>query len=256
MEPTFDGLASVDPDRLADVQESAEQAATHGDPPVDVRYFPTVDDDLVPADPFDVIARGRAADVPLLVSATAQEAEMLAATQAAGIDQDKVDRRLRRLGLDDERAAAWRAANEGAEPWEVLGRALTASMFQSRALRLADAWSAARQPTWMASFDWRAPDYGAVHCLDVPFAFDVLDAPGVREVAGKKAPQSLADDLHAAFVRFVTEGDPGWARYDVEHRRTMVWDESSAVAEDPWRVMRSVWNPEDDAGPHQVPAAP
>ena len=68
-------------------------------------------------------------------------------------------------------------------------------MFQARAVRLGGAWSRARQPTWMYSFAWPAPDYGAVHCLDVPFAFDVLDAAGVTDVAGTKAPQSLADDV-------------------------------------------------------------
>ena len=255
VEPSLEALVGIDPDRLVAAQEPAEKALARATPPEEARFFPSIDDDLVPADPFDVIARGRAADVPLLLGFTASEADNLAATQARAIDDAKVDRRLQRLGLDDARIASWRAANDGAEPWQILGRGLTASMFQARALRLGDAWARARQPTWMYSFAWPAPDYGAVHCLDVPFAFDVLDAPGVSEIAGAKAPQSLADDVHAAFVRFVGEGDAGWAPYEPEHRRTMVWDESSAVVEDPVRVMRSIWNPEEATGPHPVPAA-
>ncbi len=249
VEPTLEALAAVEPDRLAAAQEPAEQAVARGTPPAEARFFPMIDDDLVPADPFDVIARGHAEDVPLLLGATGQEADDLAARQAAHFDDARVDERLVRLGLDEGQIAAWRSAHAGAEPWQILGRALTASMFQARALRLGDAWARARQPTWMYAFEWRAPKYGSVHCLDVPFVFDVLDAPGVVEIAGKKAPQSLADDLHRAVVRFVGEGDPGWSDYEPEHRRTMVFDESPAVAEDPWRAMREVWNPE-------VPAAP
>ena len=50
----------------------------------------------------------------------------------------------------------------------------------------------------------------AGHCLDVPFVFDVLDDPAVGRVAGPNPPQDLADRVHQAYVRFVTEGDPGW----------------------------------------------
>jgi para-nitrobenzyl esterase len=249
VEPTLDALSAVDPARLVAAQEPAEKSLGQATPPVDARFFPCIDDELVPTDPYGVIARGRAADVPILVGATGQEADQVAAGQAADIDDERVDRRLARLGLDAEQVAAWRARHDGAKPWKVLGAALTASMFQARALRLADAWSRARQPTWMYAFEWEAPKLGAIHCLDVPFAFDVLDAPGVTEVAGKKAPQSLADDVHRAWVRFVTDGDPGWAPYDAVERPTMVWDETPAVTTDPWRAMREIWNPE-------VPAAP
>jgi para-nitrobenzyl esterase len=249
VEPTLEALCRVDPAQLVEAQEPAEQALARANPPQDVRFFPTVDEDLVPGDPFDVIARGRGADVPLLLGATGQEADDLAGREASHFDDSKVARRLARLGLDSPRIDAWRQLHVDAEPWQLLGRALTASMFQARALRLGDAWARAHQPAWMYAFEWRAPDFGAVHCLDVPFAFDVLDAPGVAEVAGPKAPQSLADDLHRAVVQFVADGDPGWARYEPEHRRTMVWDERSSVVEDPWRAMREIWNPE-------VPAAP
>ncbi|MFP3787037.1 hypothetical protein SB769_38180, partial [Burkholderia sp. SIMBA_024] len=44
----------------------------------------------------------------------------------------------------------------------------------------------------------------AFHCLDVPFFFDVLSAPGVAAVAGPNPPQELADEVHGAAVEFVT----------------------------------------------------
>ena len=36
-----------------------------------------------------------------------------------------------------------------------------------------------------------------------------------------------------AFVRFAHTGDPGWPAYDLEHRRTMVFDRQSRVEADP-----------------------
>ncbi|MGI5131896.1 carboxylesterase family protein [Pseudonocardia sp. CA-107938] len=65
--------------------------------------------------------------------------------------------------------------------------------------------------TWLYSFDWDSPvTGGATHCADLPFFFDVLDAPGVREKLGA-APQPLATFLHGEVVRFVHGADPAWA---------------------------------------------
>ena len=51
------------------------------------------------------------------------------------------------------------------------------------------------------------------HCIDLPFAWDLLDADGVETVAGADPPQALADRMHRAWVSFVTDGDPGWPAY-------------------------------------------
>lgn len=81
----------------------------------------------------------------------------------------------------------------------------------------------------------------AFHCLDVPFVFDALGEPGVPEVTGPAPPASLAADMHAAWVRFVTDGDPGWERYETGRRPVMIFAEPSAVQEDPLRMERVAW---------------
>ena len=50
---------------------------------------------------------------------------------------------------------------------------------------------------------------------------------------GRRPPSRWPTTSTGRSCSFVTEGDPGWAPYEPEHRRTMVWDESSAVVEDP-----------------------
>jgi para-nitrobenzyl esterase len=81
----------------------------------------------------------------------------------------------------------------------------------------------------------------AFHCLDVPFAFGTTDEPGVAEAAGGPVPAGLAAQVHGSLVRFITDGDPGWARYDAGGRAVMAFGEPSAVLHDPLRSERLAW---------------
>ena len=87
----------------------------------------------------------------------------------------------------------------------------------------------------------RFSHFGAGHCVDIPFAFDVLSAPGVTTSLGESAPQALADAVHGAWVKFVSSGAPGWPAYDLARRTTMVFDEHTRVESDPLRFERAAW---------------
>ena len=74
----------------------------------------------------------------------------------------------------------------------VLGRFVTDMVFRSAVVRVAEARADA--PTWVYRFSWPSPTRTwALHCLDVPFWFDCLDAEGVAEIAGDAPPRRLAD---------------------------------------------------------------
>ena len=77
-------------------------------------------------------------------------------------------------------------------------------------------WLDAHGPrTWSYDFRWATPLMGlAYHCLELPFTWDVLDAEGVPAVCGDNPPQALADEMHAAWVRFIATGAPGWAAWN------------------------------------------
>ena len=49
-----------------------------------------------------------------------------------------------------------------------------------------------------------------MHCLEVPFWFDCLDADGVPAIAGDAPPRALAASVHGAATGLVRDGDPGW----------------------------------------------
>ncbi len=73
--------------------------------------------------------------------------------------------------------------------------------------------------SWVYQFEWPRPTHGlALHCVDVPFAFDCLDDPYVAQTFGTPdAPQSLADAFHGSWVRFIREGNPGWEEWEVNN---------------------------------------
>jgi para-nitrobenzyl esterase len=61
--------------------------------------------------------------------------------------------------------------------------------------------------------EWPSPALGgAAHCVDLPFFFDLLDAPGCAEALGPYPPVELAAAMHADLAGFVHGREPGWAR--------------------------------------------
>ena len=63
-------------------------------------------------------------------------------------------------------------------------------------------------------FDWRDGPFGACHTAELPFVFDNTDLPALRTpdgLLGPDVPASLAAEMHSAWVRFATTGDPGWS---------------------------------------------
>ena len=81
---------------------------------------------------------------------------------------------------------------------------------------------------------------GAAHSLDVPFVFKThrKDSPRVKNTLGTNPPDALADAMHGAWVRFATEGNPGWTPFDLERRMTMRFNTVSAEVSDPWKTER------------------
>ncbi len=91
------------------------------------------------------------------------------------------------------------------------------------------------------------PSVGSVHALELPFVFDRVREmheriPTELDLLGPDAPQSLADDVHRAWIAFATDGDPGWAPYDLDRRTTMRFDTEGGPVDDlAGPVERQLW---------------
>jgi para-nitrobenzyl esterase len=238
------GLAGVPRDRLFAAQDELAARRNRGED-LPRLLGPVVDGEVVNAPFLDLVRAGATNDVPAMVGATAEEFNAgLRAMAARFTDEDRVSRRLARLGLREDAAAAFRAAHPGAEGWELMGQAITDAMFRAPAAHFAEERAASGAPVFAYEFGWRSTamdGLGAAHCLDVPFVFDVLDAPGVAEVIQPEPPQDLADAMHGAWVRFVRDGDAGWPRYESGTRAVMAFYTTSAVRPDAWHLPRTLW---------------
>jgi carboxylesterase type B len=63
----------------------------------------------------------------------------------------------------------------------------------------------------------------------------------VTAAAGPAPPQDLATRMHRALVRFVTDGGPGWERFENGRSPVMIFDEPSEVRENPLELERAAW---------------
>jgi para-nitrobenzyl esterase len=207
-------------------------------------WAPWTDGEVVTEEPLQAAASPQHSSISLLAGATTHEFNMAWMT-ADWITAEMVAEGLAKAGVPAQ-AAAFYLDRAGQQPCVAVGQALTDRSFRVPAQQLAAAKAEAGGAAYAYDFRWaasagRLPGL-AFHCLDVPFAFDALGEPGVREVAGPAPPASLAADMHGAWVRFVTHGDPGWARYETGKRPVMVFAEPSAVHEDPLAMERAAWD--------------
>ncbi|MFM9700356.1 carboxylesterase family protein [Streptomyces europaeiscabiei] len=98
------------------------------------------------------------------------------------------------------------------------GTRVTDTLFRAACPRVAASRRGAAAGTWLYSFEWPSPVLGgATHCIDIPFFFDVLDAPGVAEALGPNPPGELAALTHSDLVGFVRGQEPAWARATGAH---------------------------------------
>lgn len=174
---------------------------------------PVVDGELIPGTVEDGLAAGRGSTIPLLVGATHDEFGGAVAALGAVADIDAVTA-LRHMGVEAELATGYAASVDGLGTAGVVAQYITDVMFRQRIID----WIRLRSdaPTWVYDFTWKSAASGlAEHCVDVPFIFDVLDAPDCVRVLGDAPPAALADGVHGSYVQMIIEGDPGWARDEV-----------------------------------------
>ncbi|WP_424217120.1 carboxylesterase/lipase family protein (plasmid) [Streptomyces sp. BI20] len=204
---------------------------------------PFADGEVIPVPVMDVLTDGSGpvGRVPLMLGFTAHEFNLAAPPGA----DEALDRAiLGALGLDAPAQAAYAKALGVEDTGALRAQAVTDALFRAPGLRIAEGRAAHAAPTWLYEFRWESPVMGsAFHCLDLPFAFDLLAAPNVTAVAGERPPQALADAVHGAWVAFVRDGAPGpdWPAYSAEGRETRLWDETVTTPSDPLGAIRAVW---------------
>ncbi|MEO7752762.1 MAG: carboxylesterase family protein [Terracoccus sp.] len=255
VEPTRSALAAVSPQDVvaaaqrlqADVRTAPDRVQRWGALTASLLPFmPTVDGEVLPRPPLDAIASGAGADVALMTGTNGEEMRLFLVADRVidHIDEAAFAGGAQAYGLDPSAAAA-AYAPEGTAPGDALSALVTDWFFAVPAVRVAEARAATGSATWMYRFDHRSlaceGTLGAAHAVEIPFVFDTLDEPETEDLLGPGPSQAVADTVHATWVRFIRDADPGWAAYDMSRRTTMVFGEQDGPVENPRAERYALW---------------
>ncbi|MGB3439256.1 MAG: carboxylesterase family protein [Actinophytocola sp.] len=238
-------LRDVPVEMLVSAQAGLEAAT----PPA--QFAPVVDGVAIPRDPFAPTAPEVSKHVPMIISATRDEATAFAS------DPDLTEAGLlvaARVIAGEANAARviaeYRGEYPGASPALLLARMTTDSGFLTAARTQAERKAAlGGAPAYMYLFTWASPAdparWAATHGIDVGLVFHNADTP----ITGDNTPRArkLADELAGAWVRFATTGNPNgnglpeWPAYEPGNRKTLVLGDTTAVEADPLRRFRLLW---------------
>ncbi|GII92460.1 carboxylesterase/lipase family protein [Sinosporangium siamense] len=234
---TREAFAAVSPEDLLACQTRVMGGATalSGGP----GFGGVVGQEPLPVDPGAALLAGAGKDIPLMLGYTAEEARLWLAPTGLKITWLLLLAARLKLKIPRKAVRLYYRNRPGATAGDVFGALVTDLMLRVPKNNLADARSGR---TWMYEFAWKSPvlGLGAAHALELGFVFDTLDSADAEAFAGPGRPQALADEMHAAWVRFAATGDPGWAEWDAS-RPVMTFDSpGSRVVHAPREEERAV----------------
>ncbi|MEV6113138.1 carboxylesterase family protein [Streptomyces sp. NPDC052109] len=242
---TAEAFAAVDRDVLLRTQAEVGRLSSPvlGGPAFGI----VVDGDLVPRDPLEALVDGDAgAGVELLMGWTRDEYRLWL---VPGGLVEHVDRlgpvalggAMARCRTGHDVPRGYRALHPDAGTAEIVGQMVTDHLLRVPLQRLADSRPGAAH---LYEFAWPSniPSLGACHALELGFVFDTGETPESRKLAGEGAPQELCDAMHAAWVRFVATGDPGWEAWDPSHPVRIFGDGSPYTAYGPRDAEFALWS--------------
>lgn len=246
---TAAAFAVVDRSTLVEVQAEVGRLSSPvlGGPAFGV----VVDGDLLPTDPLEALTEhGAAPGIDLLMGWTRDEHRLWL---VPGGLQERVDR-LGTVALAGARARChcgpelprgYRDLHPDRGTADLVGQLVTDHLLRVPLLRLADA-RIGQDRSYLYEFAWPSgiPALGSCHALELGFVFDTGATPASAKLAGGNAPRGLATAMHTAWVRFATDGTPGWPAWDPTHPVRVFGTPDDSHAPDGIRTAFGPYDPE------------
>ncbi|EMD28611.1 carboxylesterase/lipase family protein [Amycolatopsis azurea] len=238
-------LADVDPPRLlAAVMAVSERMDSRWGPVAHTPtpFSPVVDGEILPVDPWEGLASGRANRVPMLLGHTRDDARMLAAR--LGPAEDAAVEELIGALVPTVDADRYRAEFPGLDAAGLREIALGDWLLRMPTLRLAEAAQAGGSPVWFSELFWGYGPEGACHMLDASLVFGTTDVNGEVTAAGPAVVEQhrvLSELMRAEYLAFAATGDPGWARFEPRELATRIYDVAPSVRRYPEERSAAVW---------------
>lgn len=202
-------------------------------------WAPTVDGDVLPAQPFDPQAPAQSKEVPVMIGTTLHEFTMSTYVPAfRTITKEKAVEFLKQRYGDrtDDFLAAFEKAYPGYQPKDLVDVDFVFRPGAVEQARLKAAQQGA--PVYMYMFAWESPVldgmFRSTHCMEIPFAFNnaVLHA---SMTGGGAEAQALAEKMSGAWLNFARTGNPNaeglpqWDAYTEEGGATMFFNNRCEV---------------------------
>jgi para-nitrobenzyl esterase len=210
-------------------------------------YTPTAGGSALP---YDILSAAAQSTLPLVLGSNHDEDRLWSAMDPLQAEFGQHDWERVSGEVFGDRAADARAVYEKLRPTEtpkqLISSVRTDTAFRQRAQRLAEAHTAAGNPTWMYWFTWATPAFGGIlgscHALDVPFAFDNLSAPGTDMLTGDGSERSgIAKRFADEIVQFAKSSSTTWPAFDTQSRQTLEINADMKVLTDPEGEIRSLF---------------
>jgi para-nitrobenzyl esterase len=238
-----DELRALSTDRLLEVQNSLLTRESR-----EFDWFaPTADGDVIDS---DLLASAAGCAIPFVVGTNRDENKLWAAFQPNAdsvTDTQWFEHCRRTFGSRAEEAkTTYERHRPGDSPHFLMSAVNSDTAFRARAWSLLDDRTKRGMPSWMYWFTWPTPAFGGIlgscHALDIPFAFDNLDAPGGETFTGSDPGRyAIAHRFADELVGFAHHGHPSWAQYDSVSRPTLRIDTETELVNDPESEIRRLF---------------
>jgi len=238
---------SLSPDRPEEIQ-NVDWAAII-DAEANSGFGPTLQEEVIPREPFDPLAPEESRDVPLLVGYTREDSGYQGPTGDMTMEDVQA-------WVEDGYGAAtgeildlYTRVYPNAAPYQIRARIATDSGRRRRAELMAERKAdQAGAPVFMYLVEWPSPSFegrfGAVHGVDLGLA---LADPRIPIHGNTPAARKMAKTMGASFAAFARNGDPNndmvpeWPAFDRTSRATMILDEECRLENDPTPALREYW---------------
>jgi para-nitrobenzyl esterase len=213
-------------------------------------FSPAVDGQAISQHPFFPGASTVSPDVPVMLGSTRTELTSSAAAELFSLSDAAMRKRIGDLVGNGAATTidAYTRATPGASPSDLYFLIASDYRYSGPVMTIADRRSAlGKGPVYLYYWRWETPVDGgrlkSPHTIEIPFAFDNIKA-ATRLTGGGAEAMALADRVSDAWIAFARSGSPNtpklpqWTKYNSTDRPTMVFNNQSAVVNDPIRDQR------------------
>ena len=230
-------------------------------------FKPFIDGENLPKHPLKAIQEGYAKDIDLIVGTNLEEWRFWRAFEPkfeeyeSSVFKRRIEDILQSLEISENMTdklikvykKSRRENNLSTNLAEIYEACKTDSAFRFPSIIFAEAQSSHQKNTYMYLFKWKTPyqdgRFGAMHALDVPFVFSSF-LEDYLFIFPKKTPETeeLSNKMSDYWTSFARTGNPNmsnalkWPLYNKGSRKTMIFDNTTEIVEDPLNLEREMWD--------------